>query len=195
MNPVHFANPLATIGTVVSAASCPACFPALAGIGAALGLTVFGEYEGLFIDRVLPLLAVAALLAQVAGWWAHRQWQRSLLGAVGPVLVLVAIEFYLGTALGNWMFYTGVAAMAAVSIRELLSPAARACAQGCGVDEASVITCPQCGHRKEEQMPTDACLYFYECEGCKALLRPRPGDCCVFCSYGSRKCPPAAAGA
>ncbi|WP_349666169.1 GDCCVxC domain-containing (seleno)protein, partial [Sinorhizobium sp. 6-117] len=22
------------------------------------------------------------------------------------------------------------------------------------------------------------------------LLRPRPGDCCVFCSFGSVKCPP-----
>jgi hypothetical protein len=25
---------------------------------------------------------------------------------------------------------------------------------------------------------------------CKTLLRPKPGDCCVFCSYGSVKCPP-----
>ncbi len=39
-------------------------------------------------------------------------------------------------------------------------------------------------------MPTDACLYFYECSHCKTLLRPKPGDCCVFCSYGSVMCPP-----
>ncbi len=39
-------------------------------------------------------------------------------------------------------------------------------------------------------MPTDACLYFYECTGCHALLRPKAGDCCVFCSFGSVKCPP-----
>ncbi len=54
----------------------------------------------------------------------------------------------------------------------------------------SVLTCPHCGHAKVELMPTDACLFFYECENCKALLRPKPGDCCVFCSFGSRKCPP-----
>lgn len=54
----------------------------------------------------------------------------------------------------------------------------------------SVITCPKCGFRKEEFMPTDACLFFYECASCKALLRPEPGDCCVFCSYGTEKCPP-----
>ena len=54
----------------------------------------------------------------------------------------------------------------------------------------STITCPQCGFSKEEEMPTDACQYFYECENCKTLLRPKSGDCCVFCSYGSVKCPP-----
>lgn len=54
----------------------------------------------------------------------------------------------------------------------------------------SVITCPRCGFRKEEAMPTEACQFFYECAGCKTLLRPKPGDCCVFCSYGTVKCPP-----
>lgn len=54
----------------------------------------------------------------------------------------------------------------------------------------SVITCPVCGHSKEETMPTDACQFFYACENCKQMLRPKEGDCCVFCSYGSVKCPP-----
>jgi hypothetical protein len=55
---------------------------------------------------------------------------------------------------------------------------------------ASVLTCPACGHAKAEVMPTDACLFFHECEACRTLLRPKPGDCCVFCSYGSVPCPP-----
>jgi hypothetical protein len=38
-------------------------------------------------------------------------------------------------------------------------------------------------------MPVDACQFYYECTTCKTLLRPRPGDCCVFCSYGSKSCP------
>jgi hypothetical protein len=54
----------------------------------------------------------------------------------------------------------------------------------------STISCPVCGHAKEETMPTDACEWFYECERCKTLLRPKPGDCCVFCSYGTTPCPP-----
>ena len=58
----------------------------------------------------------------------------------------------------------------------------------------SVITCPACGARSEETMPEDACVYFYECKQCRRLLRPKKGDCCVFCSYGSMKCPPMQAG-
>ncbi|MGH8497908.1 MAG: GDCCVxC domain-containing (seleno)protein [Methylococcales bacterium] len=54
----------------------------------------------------------------------------------------------------------------------------------------SVLTCPHCGTAKTEAMPTDSCLYFYECSGCHKLLRPDEGHCCVFCSYGSVPCPP-----
>ena len=54
----------------------------------------------------------------------------------------------------------------------------------------SVITCPVCGHKHEEIMPTDACQYFYDCLSCKARLKPLQGDCCVFCSYGTVPCPP-----
>lgn len=54
----------------------------------------------------------------------------------------------------------------------------------------SVLTCPHCGFASQETMQTDACLFYYECSQCKTLLRPKPGDCCVFCSYGSVKCPP-----
>jgi hypothetical protein len=58
------------------------------------------------------------------------------------------------------------------------------------IELRSTITCPHCGHRETETMPTDACQFFYDCKGCGALLRPKPGDCCVFCSYGDIPCPP-----
>lgn len=53
----------------------------------------------------------------------------------------------------------------------------------------STITCPVCGHQKQEVMPTDSCQYFYECENCKTILKPKNRDCCVYCSYGSEQCP------
>ncbi len=49
----------------------------------------------------------------------------------------------------------------------------------------SIIACPKCEFKAEEEMPTDACQFFYECKSCKSLLKPLVGDCCVFCSYGS----------
>lgn len=53
----------------------------------------------------------------------------------------------------------------------------------------SEITCPNCGHRKKEIMPTGVCQFFYECENCKTILKPKQDDCCVYCSYGTVKCP------
>lgn len=62
------------------------------------------------------------------------------------------------------------------------------------VELESTLTCPHCGHREVETMPTDACQYYYECGSCRRLLRPLAGDCCVFCSFGSVPCPPVQAG-
>lgn len=58
----------------------------------------------------------------------------------------------------------------------------------------STITCPSCGFAATETMPTNACTWFYTCKGCGTKLRPKEGDCCVFCSYGSVPCPPIQAG-
>ena len=54
----------------------------------------------------------------------------------------------------------------------------------------SELTCPNCGARSLEQMPTNACAFFHDCTACGAVLAPKPGDCCVFCSYGTVPCPP-----
>lgn len=50
--------------------------------------------------------------------------------------------------------------------------------------------CPECGFQKEKTMPADACTYFYKCRNSETLLKPRGGDCCIFCTYGTVKCPP-----
>ncbi len=53
----------------------------------------------------------------------------------------------------------------------------------------SVVTCPVCGATHQERMPEDRCVVTYTCKACGAVLRPKPGDCCIFCSYGSVPCP------
>lgn len=47
----------------------------------------------------------------------------------------------------------------------------------------SIITCPKCGFKKEEQMSELACQYFYECTKCKTRLKAKKGDCCVFAAW------------
>ena len=54
----------------------------------------------------------------------------------------------------------------------------------------STLTCPECGHVSRDEMPTDACQFFYDCKGCGAVLRPEAGECCVYCSFGDVACPP-----
>jgi len=58
----------------------------------------------------------------------------------------------------------------------------------------SSLTCPLCGYQKLETMPIDAYQRFYECVFCNEVMRPKPGDCCVYSSYGTEKCPPVQAG-
>lgn len=67
-------------------------------------------------------------------------------------------------------------------------------AVGKHIEHTSVLTCPACGHAEALEMPTDACQWFHACSGCGKVLTPKPGDCCVFCSYGTVPCPPIQAG-
>ena len=53
----------------------------------------------------------------------------------------------------------------------------------------SVITCPACNYKALETMPTEGCQYIYDCKRCGHRMKPVRGECCVYCSYGSAKCP------
>ena len=121
-----------SLGSIVSAMGCGACFPAIASFGAAIGLGFLSQYEGLLITRLLPLFAALALVANALGWLRHRQWQRSVLGMIGPIIVLAATLLFMG----NWwtanLLYVGLAFMAGVSIWDFVSPSTRRCApDGC----------------------------------------------------------------
>jgi hypothetical protein len=54
----------------------------------------------------------------------------------------------------------------------------------------STLTCPECGLSEKIEMSTEYCQFFYECKQCKIVLKPKSGDCCVFCSFGDVACPP-----
>ena len=52
------------------------------------------------------------------------------------------------------------------------------------------LSCPHCGVVTTAIMPVTYCQYFYDCLNCGAVMRPKRGDCCVYCSYGDTPCPP-----
>lgn len=120
----RIADKAGMLGSLVTAMGCPACFPALASLGAAIGFGFLSSYEGLFIRVLLPVFAGLALLAN--GWSAlhHRRWPRAALALLGPLLVLAAV--FLMRASGHrtvWLLYPGLALMIIVSIWDLLAPA------------------------------------------------------------------------
>jgi uncharacterized Zn finger protein len=53
----------------------------------------------------------------------------------------------------------------------------------------STIKCPKCGHEETKIMPENVCEFFYTCKKCAEIIKAKEGDCCIFCSYGSEKCP------
>ena len=125
-------NKAGGLGSIVSAMGCGACFPAIASFGGAIGLGFLSQYEGLFITVLLPLFAALALLVNALGWLSHRQWHRSVLGMVGPVIVLVATF-----TMAEKLLYVGLTAMVGVSIWDFVSPASRRCGpDGCELPAA-----------------------------------------------------------
>ena len=153
---------LACAGALIAAAACPA-------------------YESqLFIAA--QALVVVAVLGHGLSYLRHRNgW------LVGAALASGAAIFAgLYWAGSEALIYLGFAGLIGASATEFWNRRRR---RAMPILD-SIITCPQCGVRRTERMPTDACLFLYQCSACKATLRPKPGDCCVFCSYGTVKCPP-----
>lgn len=77
------------IAAIVGSFSCAACFPAAASIGAAIGLGFLSQWESLLVHSPIPIFALVVLLANLMGWFTHRQGYRTLAGAIGPLVALI----------------------------------------------------------------------------------------------------------
>lgn len=114
-------------GALVSAMGCTMCFPAIASLGAAVGLGFLSQWEGLFVNTMLPVFAGLVLIINALGWFSHRQWHRSLLGMLGPAILLMSLYPWFQYGWSSYATYTGIGLMLAVSIGDLLSPASHRC--------------------------------------------------------------------
>ncbi|MGH8122855.1 MAG: organomercurial transporter MerC [Rudaea sp.] len=128
----RWADKAGVIGSIVSSMGCAMCFPALASLGAAIGLGFLSQWESVFVHVLIPAFALLALLANVLGWFSHRQWQRSALGSIGPAIVLIGwYAFFSGllpTNSARGVLYAGLAVMLLAGIWDLVAPARRRCA-------------------------------------------------------------------
>lgn len=124
---IRLGDKTGSIGSVVSAMGCAMCFPAIANIGAAIGLGFLGQWESLFLDTLLPFFAWLTLVINLFGWFSHKQWHRTLIGIVGPILLLLSFYPWFQYGWSTYITYSALALMLAVSLWDLLSPANKHC--------------------------------------------------------------------
>ncbi len=116
-----------SLGAVVSAMGCAMCFPAIASLGGALGMGFLSQWEGLFVNTLLPVFAWVVLVLNILGWFSHRQWFRSLAGVTGPILLLLSLYPWFQYGWSSYVTYSALALMVVVSIGDLIYPASRHC--------------------------------------------------------------------
>lgn len=106
---------------------CAMCFPAIASLGGALGMGFLSQWEGLFISALLPVFGWIVLVINALGWFGHNQWLRSLLGMLGPALLLLSLYPWFQYGWSTYVTYSSLALMVSVSIGDLVYPANRRC--------------------------------------------------------------------
>ncbi len=116
-----------SVGALVAAMGCAACFPPMAALGASIGLGFLSAYEGVFINKLLPLFALIVLVSNLVAWVSHRNYIRLIWGLLGPLMVLATLYLFWTDNWSTYMFYTGLVLMLAVSIWNFISPPTKSC--------------------------------------------------------------------
>jgi hypothetical protein len=173
---------LALIGGVAAIAGtslAPCCFPLLGFLPALVGWAGW--------TAASPWITQGSTVVALFGLWLGRHRFGGALsltgGLTGAALIFIAYH----AAFHASLVYVGLVLLAAAAVGPWAYRSMMRCLKRPILH--SVLTCPSCGFRQAERMPTNACLFFWECPRGGARVRPLDGDCCVFCSYGSLPCP------
>lgn len=119
-----------SVGSLLSTMGCAACFPAAGSIGASLGLGFLAAFEGAFINYLLPLFALIALISQASNFLAHRHIFRLLLSISGPLMVLSTLYLFWTDNWSTNLLYAGLILMLLVSLLDIFKPAVKVCPTG-----------------------------------------------------------------
>ena len=117
-----------SLGVLTATMGCASCFPAVGSLGAAIGLGFLHQYEGVFINTLLPIFAAIALAANVLSFFNHKSWHRGLLGIAGPIMVLLTMYPLWSYNWSTYLLYAGIVLMLIVSLWDIFSPPNKTCA-------------------------------------------------------------------
>lgn len=181
-------------GVLLTVLLSPCCFPIIAFAATAFGLGSFELFGG-WTMWIFQTMALISIIGLYLSYRRHHCMYPLIAAIISGILIVYGYHF---DTSDYWIYflYAGMIGLLVATIwnyqRNKLhgSCNTRKVGDEVVIELKSTITCPTCAHKKDEIMPTDACAYFYECEKCKTRLKPLKGDCCVYCSYGTVKCPP-----
>lgn len=182
-----------TIGLFFAAMLTPCCFPLFGFFLAAFGLGSVELFGG-WTAYIFETLVLITLIGLFISYRNHNCTYPLLIAVPGAAIIFYAYNFSVSEH-WNIFIYSGMFGLMAATLwnyqRNKFHGSCGTCnvINGKIIEFNSTITCPNCGYKKSETMPIDACQFFYQCENCQSTLRPNKGDCCVYCSYGTIKCP------
>lgn len=182
---------IGTIGLFFAALATPCCFPLFGFLLATFGLGSTELFGG-WTEYVFQALVFISLVGTFISYRQHKNISPLIIALASGALIIYAYNFNFDSK----TIYIGMFGLLAsaglnyyINRKNKISCATCTVIDDKTVELNSTITCPKCGYKKTEIMPTDACQFFYECENCKTTLQPKQGDCCVYCTYGTIKCP------
>lgn len=186
MKNTSYIEKVGIFGIILTAITSPCCFPLF---GIALSALGFGSFE--LFGGITMYVFLAFVVLSVVGAIFSCAYNKKVLPLIIALIsaLMIFYNYIYDTESYNTM-YIGMVGLMITSIMNYYETKLFNVMKNKKVILNSTITCPNCGHKKEEIMPTDSCQFFYECENCKTTLKPKQGDCCVYCSYGSVPCPP-----
>ena len=114
-------------GALTAAMGRASSFPALGSLASGLGMGFLAQYEGIFVNTLLPVFASIALVANILAFFTHKIWYRGLIGIAGPIMVLLTMYPLWFYDWSTYLFYTGITLMVAASIWDIISPAHKQC--------------------------------------------------------------------
>jgi len=174
---------IGSFGAVFAAALAPCCFPLLGVLATTLGLGAAERFAPQ-LQYAVQFFVLLAVFGSVLIYRVHRRPLPLVLSIIGAALCFV--HYYL--RFSEPLIYGGFALLVISGFWNTHEKKKMKSSKT--PTSESTITCPECGYQQTEVMPTDACQFFWDCPKCGVKLKPKEGDCCVFCSFGSVPCPP-----